>query len=150
MTARLIRLALAKAAVVFLIGSAIAGCMHTQAPLGADAQAFNGSPDKAIVFLVRISPDLGELPATLWINDTLLGTTHPGTFYRMELVPGRHTIRGYGVDPGSITLDARPGRVYYVQQKVLGTFRAPSPRSIFEVLSEPQGRAAIARAARAG
>ena len=55
-----------------------------------------------------------------------------------------HRITGYGADTGSITLRAEPGRIYFVQQRI-----SPFNRfvhSYFQVVSEPQGRAAVMRA----
>jgi hypothetical protein len=130
-----------------LAAIAMFGCQQlprTQADL--NAQKFESVPDKAVVYLVRRYPDMGDLPATLWLDNGILGSTYPGTYFRLELTPGRHTISGYGVDTGRIVLDLQPGRVYFVRHTVLGTFRAPSPQSFFQMLNDTQGRADVARA----
>jgi hypothetical protein len=109
-----------------------------------------GTPDKAVIYLVRSNPDLGPLPAQVVVNDNLIGSTHPGTYYRLEVPAGRLRITGYTQDTGAITLDTQAGGVYFVQHKVSGTWRSPTPHSFFSVINEGQARAVMARAWKVG
>lgn len=138
-----------KTCIGILLAAAITACAQLPAP-PVNSQMFESVPGKAVVFLVRTLPDIGELPATLWLDDAVIGSTHPGTYFRWELAPGAHRINGYGVDTGSIRLDLQPGRVYFIRHSVVGTFRAPSPHSVFQILNDAQGRDFVARATRSG
>jgi hypothetical protein len=55
---------------------------------------------------------------------------------------GRHTIAGYGQDSGKITVEVEQGRTYFVQQRVT---HLRVTNSTFELVGEPQGRAAVLR-----
>jgi len=121
--------------------------LPTYAPQDARIE---GTPGKAVIYLVRSRPDLGPLPAQVVINDNLIGSTHPGTYYRLEVPAGRQRITGYTQDTGAITLDTQAGGVYFVQHRVSGTWRSPTPHSFFSVINEAQARAVMARGARAG
>ena len=109
-----------------------------------------GTPGKAVIYLVRSRPDLGPLPAQVVLNDSLIGTTHPGTYYRLEVPAGRQRITGYTQDTGAITLDTQAGGVYFVQHRVSGTWRSPTPHSFFSVINEGEARAVMARGAKVG
>ena len=114
------------------------------------AVSIQNTPGKAVIYVIRSNPDLGPLPSQIMLNDQLLGSTHPGTYYRLEVPAGRHRLTGYTQDTGAITVDVQADRVYFVQQRVSGTFRSPTPHSFFSVINEAQARAAMARASRAG
>lgn len=114
------------------------------------AVSIQSSPGKAVIYVIRSNPDLGPLPSQIMLNDQLLGSTHPGTYYRLEVPSGRHRLTGYTQDTGAITIEVQADRVYFVQQRVSGTFRSPTPHSFFSVINEAQARAAMARASRAG
>ena len=93
--------------------------------------------------MVRDAPDLGDAQAQIRLGEKLVLKTTPGTYYRWEVPPGRHTISGYAEDIGAITVAAERGRIYYVQQRVTGMRVA---RSHFDLVSEQEGRAAVMRA----
>lgn len=109
-----------------------------------------GTPGKAVVYLVRSDPDLSYLTAPVVVNDHMIGSTHAGTYFRLELPPGRHVIRGYASDNGTISLDLQPDRVYFVEQKVAGSYRVTNPESFFSVIDERRARAVLAGAERVG
>ena len=50
----------------------------------------------------------------------VIGATRPGTFFRLDVNPGRHVLHGTGIDIGEYQLDTRPGHVYYVSHEVNG------------------------------
>ena len=106
----------------------------------------NRLPDRAIIYVVRVLQDLGNVPATLWLDNQVMGATYMGTYFRWEVPAGQHLIAGYGSDNGMIRLDVQPGRIYYVQQVVRGGARANSPYSTFRILNERDGRALVSRA----
>jgi hypothetical protein len=121
----------------------LAGCQQTPpSPEDLQAKKFEAVPDKAVIYLVRDSPDFSDVQAQIRVGDKLLLKTYPGTYYRWEVPAGKHTITGYGEDIGTITVQVERGRIYFVQQRVTG-LRVPS--SHFELVREPEGRAAVLR-----
>ena len=46
------------------------------------------------------------------MDGRLIGATLPGTFFRINAVPGHHVLHGTGVDVGSIALDTMAGELY--------------------------------------
>jgi hypothetical protein len=121
----------------------LAGCVQLPpSPEDLQAKKFEAVPDKAVIYLVRDSPDFSDVQAQIRVGDKLLLKTYPGTYYRWEVPAGKHTITGYGEDIGTITVQVERGRIYFVQQRVTG-LRVPS--SHFELVREPEGRAAVLR-----
>ena len=138
---------------VLVLIAALAGCAVTHTPTTADMQAvrIEGTPGMSVIYLVRGNPDWSYVPSQVYIGDRLLGTTHAGTYYRIEVPAGRHRFAGFGVDGGTITLDTQANGVYFVQQRVAGTWRSPtSYTSSYTIIDEARARAAMARAARLG
>ena len=125
-------------------------CTGRTATAGSAGDAPRGRPGRAVIYVVRSHQDLGDVPATLWLDDRVMGATFMGTHFRWEVAPGRHQIAGFGPDNGTITLDVQPDRTYYVQQVVRGGPRANSPYSTFIILNEGQGRAFVSTTAPLG
>lgn len=87
----------------------------------ADAKQFTSHPNSAAVYVYR--PDFptgtGEWSdSVLWVNDRLIGSTLPGTYYRVDMRPGRQVLRGDGPDIGRFALDTRSGEIYFVSLNV--------------------------------
>jgi hypothetical protein len=131
--------------ILALTGLAACAPMST-APGYSVAPAVQGTPGKAVIYLVRTRPDASYLTAPLTLDEQALGATFAGTYMRLEVAPGRHRIAGSGSDMGAITLNVQPDQVYFVQHSVAGSWRAPAPSSFFTLLDESRGRAALARA----
>ena len=103
----------------------LTGCtsMSTLPPDGSSPRV-EGTPGKAVVYVVRTRPDVSYLAAPILMDDHMIGATYAGTYYRLELPAGRHQLRGYGQDPGTLTLDLQADRVYFIQHTVAGSWRA--------------------------
>ena len=127
----------------------VAGCVQLP-PTPADLQAkkFEAVPGKAVIYLVRDYPDFNDAAATIWLGDTAMITTYPGTYYRWEVPPGTHRIAGYGPDIGAIIVQTEPGRIYFVLQRLAPFLRFPN--SYFQLVSDGSGRAAVMRSTLAG
>jgi hypothetical protein len=102
-------------ALVLVVG----GCASTpQADRERDAQArqFGSNPASSTLYVYR--PDLGSSHAdtdtVLWIDGRLIGATLPGTFFRVNVDPGKHTLTGMGYDNGRLTIETRPGELYFI------------------------------------
>lgn len=130
----------------------LAGCA-SPGPSDRDRQAvrIEGTPGMAVIYLVRSNPDLSYVPATVTLDDRVLGTTHAGTYFRVEVPAGRHRLSGFGGDSGGITLNVQAGQIYFVHQTVAGTWRSPSALSSFyRVIDEQRARSMMAGASRLG
>ena len=130
----------------------LTGCA-SMSPSARETQAvrIEGTPGMGVIYVIRTNPDLSYVPAQIALDDRLLGTTHAGTYFRVEVPPGRHRISGYGVDGGTITLDVQANRIYFVHQTVAGNWRSPtSLSSFYRLIDEQRARAAMVGASRAG
>jgi hypothetical protein len=83
------------------------------------------------------------------LDDNMMGSTYPGTFFRWIVEPGRHQIRGFAGDSGAMVIDVLPDRVYYVQQSYTRGFTGFG-QSFFQLIPEPYGRGAVMRSELAG
>lgn len=126
---------------LILIALGLAGCTPLPpSPQDIQAKKFEAVPGEAVIYVVRDWLDFSNEQAAIYIGEKVLVTTYPGTYYRWVVPAGRHTIRGYGQDSGTITVEVANGRIYFVQQRVtnLGVIN-----SGFALVGEAQGRAAV-------
>jgi hypothetical protein len=135
---------------LLLLAFVLAGCAPLPpSPADIEAKRFDSVPGKAVIYVVRSEPDISREVSTLMLDDNMMGSTYPGTYFRWVVEPGRHQIRGYAGDNGAITIDAAPDRIYYVQQTVSRMFQGFA-QSFFRPIPEPHGRAAVLRGELAG
>ena len=118
-------------------------------PQEIEAKRFEAVPGKAVIYLVRDYPDISREVATVMLDDSMMGSTYPGTFFRWVVEPGRRHIRGFAGDAGAMILDVGPDRVYYVQQSFTRGFTGFG-HSFFRLIPEPYGRGAVMRSELAG
>ena len=130
---------------LMLFALLLAGCAPLPpSPQDIEAKRFERAPGKAVIYLVREYQDFTDEPSTVLLNDQMMGSTYRGTYFRWVVDPGRHQIRGYAGDNGSITLDVAADRIYFVQQSVSRMFHGFA-QSFFRPIPEPYGRAAVMR-----
>ena len=120
------------------------------APDSAAMPRIEGTPGKAVLYIIRTRPDISYLTAPLVLDDRMIGASYAGTHFRLELEPGRHRLSGYASDNGAINLDLQADRIYFVEHSVSGSWRAVNPHSFFRLIDESRGRSAIAGTSRAG
>jgi hypothetical protein len=118
-------------------------------PQEIEAKRFEPAPGKAVIYLVRELPDISREVSTVMLDDNMMGSTYPGTFFRWVVEPGRHQIRGFAGDAGVMVIDALPDRIYYVQQSYTRGFTGFG-QSFFRLIPEPYGRGAVLRGELAG
>ena len=105
---------------------ALGGCTSVpQASDERDAEAkhFVTHPNAATLYVYRPDFPSGDSEWTdsvLWVNNRLIGSTLPRTFFRLDLRQGRHVLRGDGPDLGHLTLDTGTGEIYFVRLNVIG------------------------------
>jgi hypothetical protein len=124
-----------------------AGCVAPLPPTPEDiaAKRFDAVPGKSVVYVVRENPDLsGNLTvAPITLDEQMIGASYPGTYWRLEVTPGRHKLAGYASDPGWFVFDTAPGQVYFIQQTVAGNVRFR--QSSFRPIDTNYGRAIVMR-----
>jgi hypothetical protein len=130
---------------VLLLMLVLAGCAPLPpSPEDVQAKRFELAPGKAVIYLVRDYPDISREAATVMLDDMMMGTTYPGTYFRWVVEPGRHQIRGFAGDAGTMTLDVAPDRMYFVQQSFTRGFTGFG-QSFFRPVPEGYGRGAVLR-----
>ena len=135
---------------LLLAALALASCAPLPpSPQDLEAKRFEPAPGKAVIYLVRDMPDISREAASVMIDDNLMGSTYPGTYFRWVVDPGRHVIRGYAGDAGATALDVAPGGVYFVQQSFTRGFTGFG-HSFFRPIPESYGRSAVLRGELAG
>ena len=137
-------------AVLMLLLSAVAACAPLPpTPEDIAAKRFETVPGQSVIYLVRPYPDASHDAATLWLDDTMMGSTYPGTYFRWVVPPGRHRIAGYASDSGQIVLDTAPGAVYFVFQS-FGRPLGLSGQSYFQQVDDGYGRSLVMQSQLAG
>ena len=119
---------------------ALFGCASTpEASRSRDAEAkeFDVQPGAATVYVYRSPLNTDTDDNVLYVDNRLIGSTVPGTYFRIFLTPGKHTLHGIGFDLGKLTFDARPGELYFVDLAVI------IGHSNYQLVPPPQGRLAV-------
>jgi hypothetical protein len=128
---------------LLLVASVLGGgCASTpEAPRDRDAEAkeFRTHPNAGTIYVYRSEHDRLEDDAVLYMDGRIVGQTLPGAYFRVDTVPGRHVLSGSGIDTGKITIDTRPGGLYFVELHVI------EGHSHFRLVPEPVGRQRIAQ-----
>jgi hypothetical protein len=120
----------------------LAGCASTPQATGerdADAKQFTTHPGNSTLYIYRPDSDGTESDNVLWIDGRIIGATLPRTFFRVNLDPGKHTLSGMGYDNGRLTIETRPGELYFISLYVL------SGNSHFQLVPPEIGRPAVNR-----
>jgi hypothetical protein len=135
-----VRVATATAWLIIALG----GCASVpEASLARDAEAkqFETRPGAAALYVFRNDfPSTSTLEdSVLYVDDRLIGATLPGTFFRIDLLPGTHELHGYGYDRGSFKIRARDGEAHFVALNVIGGV------SHFSPMAPAAGKREIAR-----
>lgn len=105
---------------------AATGCASTpQASPERDAQArkFETDPRSATVYVYRLdlrgSDDDGG-DSVLYVDQKLIGSTLPGSYFVVRLRGGVHAFSGIANDQGRLKLEVQNGGLYFVWLKVRG------------------------------
>ena len=114
-----------RGALALCLLAALAGCASTPeaAPeRDAEAKRFETRAGAASVYVFRNDfPGTARLEdSVLYVDDRLIGGTLPGTFFRVDVLPGVRELHGYGYDAGSLRIRARDGEAHFVALNVVG------------------------------
>ena len=112
---------------LILLLALLSGCASTpQAAAERDAETkqFVSHPATAAIYVYRNDWNSADDDSVLYVDHRLIGATLPGTYFRVDVQPGKHVLRGFGYDAGQLEIDVRPGEIYFVLLNVLnGTSR---------------------------
>jgi hypothetical protein len=113
---------IARAALIVAAALVVSACASTPQATpqrDADAKEFRTHPGASTIYVYRSPFNDYEADSVLFIDGRVIGATLPGAYFRIDAVPGRHVLHGTGIDIGQITLDTRPGEIYFVSHDVL-------------------------------
>jgi hypothetical protein len=105
-------------ALVALLG-ACAATPQASAERDAEAKQFFTHPSAATIYVYRSPFNRIDSDSVLYIDGRLIGSTLPGTYFRMDTVPGRHVLHGIALDAGQLEMEVRPGQTYFVALDVI-------------------------------
>jgi hypothetical protein len=131
---------------LFVLSAAlVAGCITPlpPAPRDLEAKRFEAVPGRAVIYVVRDQPDFTREPTSVVLDDSVMGTSYPGTYFHWVVAPGRHRIAGFASDSGVMVLDTTAGNIYFIQQSVTRTLGMT--RSIFRPVHPVHGRDVVLR-----
>lgn len=109
----------------------------------AEARRFEPVTREAVIYIYRPGITLGGAETTLWVDNRLVGSSLPGTFFRVIALPGRNVIDTSPPDTGRIEINTQGNDVTFVEMNTLGGF-ADSPSTTFRVVDPEEAKAAIA------
>ena len=98
------------------------------------AKEFLTHPNASTIYVYRSPFNHYATDSVLFMDGRVIGTTIPGTYFRLDTTPGRHILHGTGVDLGQIELETRAGELYFVSLEVI------AGHSNFERVADRTGR----------
>jgi hypothetical protein len=135
------RLILAATLSLFIVGCA-------SVPMGNEARdaqlkTFAGVPkDKAGLYIYRNERMGGKIKMDVELNGQPIGQTQSFTYLYKEVAPGKHTLTSKSENTDTLTIDAKPGMLYYIWQEAkMGVLYA---RTKLHLVPEVTGKAGVA------
>lgn len=110
------------AAAIPIVALALAGCASTpQASAVQDSlsKQFITNPDSATLYVYRPDRSPETENTVLYVDDRLIGAILPGSYFRIDLLPGVYRLRGYAHDNGSLSVEFRRGEATFVTLAVV-------------------------------
>jgi len=106
------------------------------------AKQFEAPPDQALLYVYRDETFGAAMKLTVLVDGQHVGDTAAHTFLLVPVAEGRHQIVSKAENDAVVEFTAQNGKSYFVWQEVkFGVFSA---RSALHIMSEPQGKAAVA------
>jgi hypothetical protein len=132
-----------RAVTSFLIAVVVSGCAQLPpTPADIEAKRFQPLAHKAVIYVVRQPLDSDEAGWLLMDTGEQI-TTLPGTYYRWEVPPGQRRIMGITPSSMDVTVDARPGQIYFLRHTVIGTPRSGPTLSALTPVGPQLGQALV-------
>lgn len=121
----------------------LAGCTSVpHAPRESDAEAkqFITHPNAATLYVYRSDFVVADLDdSAVYVDNRLIGSTLPGSYFRIDLLAGDHVLHGYGFDQGRLRITALSGEITFIRLNVTGG------SSVFQRVDPETGRREIMR-----
>ncbi len=134
-----------------LVGCVTAPSVPMAAPAAdADAKQFMPPAGKASLYIAWSNGSSGGASLDISVDGKLLGPIAPGTFYLVEVDPGRHEVSARsGMNSAAVAVDAAAGNnCFYEVTATSGAYGAIKP-SLGVVLIEEMGKMMVRQAQRA-
>jgi PBP1b-binding outer membrane lipoprotein LpoB len=130
--------ALIAAVVVF---SGCASVPMASAEADAAAKSYKINPKKANVYVYRNENFGGAVKMPVLIDNMAVGDTAAKTYIFKQVDPGSRIITSKTENDATLTIDAKPGKNYFVWQEVkMGAFSAGSK---LHLVDESTGKAGV-------
>ncbi len=115
-----------------------------QASLERDAEAKRFEPvtREAVIYIYRPGPALSGPETTLWVDNRLVGSSLPGTYFRVIALPGRNVIDTSPPDTGRIEINTLGNDVTFVEMRTVAVPEG-SPSTTFRLMPPEEAKAAI-------
>jgi hypothetical protein len=109
--------------VACLLALALTACVTREpSPQEIKSKYFEVVADKAVIYIYRDRADFSDNPASFNLDSQNQGANYRGTYFRLEVAPGRHRLDGYGGDIGHLEFDTRAGEIYFIRHSVSRMF----------------------------
>lgn len=125
-----------------LLASACASTPEATRERDAEAKRFEAVTRDAVVYVYRPESTMSGPETTLWIDNRLVGSSLPGSYFRVIVFPGRNVIETSPPDTGRIELATAASEIVYVEMRSEGGTDG-SPSSRFRVVPAERAQAAI-------
>jgi len=122
---------------VVLLLAACASTPQASRERDAEGKEFVTHPGASTLYVYR-SPFNNTEDSVLYVDRRLIGSTLPGAYFRIDAVPGTHTLHGNGLDLGDMTIETRPGQLYFIELAVI------AGHSHFRLVPPALGRKTVA------
>ena len=110
-----------------------------------EAKKFQPLSDKAVIYIVRPVVDI-SMAGPLSLSGVGPMSTFQGTYYRWEVEPGKRRIETAGASVSSVTINAQPGQMYFVQHTVVGSRRGGIASAWVQRIDADTGRRMVSQA----
>jgi hypothetical protein len=97
---------------------------------------------EAVIYIYRPGTVLSGPETTLWVDNRLVGSSLPGTYFRVIALPGRNVIDTSPPDTGRIQITTQGNDVTFVEMRAEGGPNG-APVSRFRVVPPEEAQAAI-------
>ena len=112
--------ALASAIVAAIVLSACVFTPQASSQQDTLAKEFITHPEASTIYVYRSRFNHHDTDTVLYLDGRVIGATQPGSYFRLDTMPGVHTLHGTGSDVGEFMLTTRPGQLYFVAVDVIG------------------------------
>ena len=125
-----------------LLCTACTSTPQATADRDAEAKRFEAVTRDAVIYVYRPQPVLGSPETTLWVDNRLVGSSVPGTYFRVIALPGRNLIDTSPPDTGRIEIGTQGNDVTFVEMRTEGGPNG-TPVSRFRVMPPDEAKEAI-------